>query len=469
MFKLNLIPFLYAMTALVAHGADTAQPKAAAAQPTKNSIGQGAQATFSNPDYSGFRIQLVQQTKQIEEIKEAVNKLQQGLDNLKYSFDASKTAKIASGSLNSSEYTTLYQGLQALDAKINTQKSEIVSQVSVSSSEGFSDLKVVLFLSVLAICAAFWYFLPKKSVNPPGDSAGIAKLLDEKLDPLKSQVAAAARLAATLEQLRKSESDLHGLKTEVAGVKQKLGETEKSRQSDAAELSRLNQECSMLRENISRLEVDLGRALESARLSEQAKERAASDLRTVSDENRRLSGQLDATQSELSATKTDLSQARNSTDEMGMRLAASFESLYPRFLSDPEVTSLLRKLHVEALAGSVSAVAAWSTLTAFASAEADTQAKDFQLHILKRLGAVLVNYWKGQGSPPKDSHERLTHWARCLNEQAKGRYNLFVPAIGAPVDRTKMTTASSASIVQEVLCWQVRNPAGANYSLAEVA
>jgi hypothetical protein len=44
-----------------------------------------------------------------------------------------------------------------------------------------------------------------------------------------------------------------------------------------------------------------------------------------------------------------------------------------------------------------------------------------------------------------------------------------VPAIGAPVDRTKMTTASSASIVQEVLCWQVRNPAGANYSLAEVA
>jgi hypothetical protein len=121
------------------------------------------------------------------------------------------------------------------------------------------------------------------------------------------------------------------------------------------------------------------------------------------------------------------------------------------------------------LAGSVSATAAWSALTAFASAEADAQAKDFQLHILKRLGAVLVNYWKGQGSPPKDSHERLTHWARCLNEQAKGRYNLFVPAIGAPVDRTKMTTASSASIVQEVLCWQVRNPAGANYSLAEVA
>jgi hypothetical protein len=171
----------------------------------------------------------------------------------------------------------------------------------------------------------------------------------------------------------------------------------------------------------------------------------------------------------LRVTEGKLAEAVQESHASASQLEASFLQLAPKTLVDPEILALMRKLHGQALSGSVSAAAAWSTLTAFASAEADPQAKDFQLHILKRLGAVLVNYWKGQGSPPKDSHERLTHWARCLNEQAKGRYNLFVPAIGAPVDRTKMTTASSASIVQEVLCWQVRNPAGANYSLAEVA
>lgn len=179
--------------------------------------------------------------------------------------------------------------------------------------------------------------------------------------------------------------------------------------------------------------------------------------------------ELTAVRGALSSAESALGAARLAGQASASQLEASFVQLAPKTLVDPDLLALMRKLHVEALAGSVSATAAWSTLTAFAAADADPQAKDFQLHILKRLGTVLVNYWKGQGSLPKDSHERLTHWARCLNEQAKGRYNLFVPAIGAPVDRTKMTTASSASIVQDVLCWQVRNPAGANYSLAEVA
>lgn len=163
-------------------------------------------------------------------------------------------------------------------------------------------------------------------------------------------------------------------------------------------------------------------------------------------------------------------KARQSAETNGVQLEASFARLAPKFLADPEIAQFMRKLHGESLAGVASATAAWSTLTAFASAEADPAAKDFLLHVLKRLGSVLVHYCKEQpGSSPKERHECLSHWARCLNEHAQGRYNLFVPAIGAPVDRTKMSTPTSASIVQEVLCWQVRNPAGANYSLAEVA
>ena len=176
------------------------------------------------------------------------------------------------------------------------------------------------------------------------------------------------------------------------------------------------------------------------------------------------------TQHELRLKTVLFEDARRSADSSGLQLEASFTLMAPRFLADPESVVLMRKLHAASLAGSAVATAAWSTLTAFASAEADPAAKDFLLHVLKRLGSVLVHYWKEQpGSSPKDRHERLSHWARCLNEHAQGRFNLFVPAIGSPVDRTKMTTLTSATIVQEVLCWQVRNPAGANYSLAEVA
>ena len=487
MLKLNLTPFLYAMTALVAHGADPVQPKPAAAQQAKGSIGQGAQASLPNPDYQRFTTQLGQQAGQIEAMKDEIEKRlkeheeilkgrltthEVSLNKLKESVDGVRSSKLSSVDVASSESQKLNQALQALDEKFSKANSEKFRDLSIS-------IVVALCLFALLKWLVIWFLLPRKSGNPSSDPAVIDKLLGEKLQPLKNDIGKALAYSAKLpelgaelksrDELFKAASELNGLKSEVAEVKQKLGKAEKDRQSDAAELSRLNQECSTLSGKASRLEVDLSHALESARRSEQAKERAVSDLRTVSDENRGLSGQLVATQAELSLVQTHLIQARESTNEMGMRLAASFENLCPRFLSDPEVTGLLRKLHGEALTGSVSAGAAWSTLTAFASAEADPQAKDFQLHILKRLGTVLVNYWKEQGSQPKDRHERLSHWARCLNEQSKGRFNLFVPAIGAPVDRTKMMTATSASVVQDVLCWQVRNPAGANYSLAEVA
>jgi len=497
MSKLTLIPFLLALTVMSAHGADVAQPKAAPAQQARNSVGQGSQASLPNPDYQRLTTQLGQQAGQIEAMKDEIEKRlkeheeilkgwlrthEDSLNKLKESIDGARSSKLSSVDVVSSESQKLYKALQALDEKFSKASSEM-EKTSKATPEKFLDLSIII---VVALCLfallnwlGIWFLIPRKSGNPSSDPAVIDKLLDEKLQPLKNEIGKALAHSAKLPELaaelksqaalRKAEPDLNVLKNEVAEAKRKLGQAEKDRQSDAAEISRLNQECITLREKGSRLEVDLGRALESARLSEEAKERAASDLRTVSDQNRILSGQLEATQSALSTTQADLRQARDSSTEMGVRLAASFDNLCPRFVTDPEVTSLLRKLHGEALAGSVSAAAAWSTLTAFASAEADPQAKDFQLHILKRLGTVLVNYWKEQGSQPKDRYERLSHWARCLNEQSKERFNLFVPAIGAPVDRTKMTTATSASVVQEVLCWQVRNPAGANYSLAEVA
>ena len=218
----------------------------------------------------------------------------------------------------------------------------------------------------------------------------------------------------------------------------------------------------------NRVELDTSNA---ERLKQRGEiERLAADLEGLENKHGDVTRLLSETEQKLALANGHLEDARRSADTAGLQLEATFTMMTPKFLSDPESVALMRKLHLASLSGSAVAAAAWSTLTAFASAEADPAARDFQLHVLKRLGSVLVSYWKEQpGSSPKDRHERLSHWARCLNEHAQGRYNLFVPAIGAPVDRTKMSTPTSATIVQEVLCWQVRNPAGANYSLAEVA
>jgi len=309
------------------------------------------------------------------------------------------------------------------------------------------------------------------------------KTLDQVFVSVKALAESSGRIERALTTLTQRTTESEGLKRELSEAQQKLKVLEIARDNAINDLSPSQEEASRLKIENDQVTSDLA----AVKLVEQrAQEELASvkaDCKVLGESRARLQGEVDVLSGEksrlehslgqmrgdLSSAESALVVARLAGQTSASQLEASFVQLAPKTLVDPELLAFMRKLHVEALAGSVSATAAWSALTAFASAEADAQAKDFQLHILKRLGAVLVNYWKGQGSPPKDSHERLTHWARCLNEQAKGRYNLFVPAIGAPVDRTKMTTASSASIVQEVLCWQVRNPAGANYSLAEVA
>jgi hypothetical protein len=80
-----------------------------------------------------------------------------------------------------------------------------------------------------------------------------------------------------------------------------------------------------------------------------------------------------------------------------------------------------------------------------------------------------VQSWRHNGLTEKERHEQLSIWAKCLNDHADGRYNLLVPGLGTPIDRARMACATSATTVREVLCWQVRNSVGANFSLAEVA
>jgi uncharacterized protein YoxC len=309
------------------------------------------------------------------------------------------------------------------------------------------------------------------------------KTLDQVFVSVKALAESSGRIERALTAMTQRTTESEGLKRELGEAQQKLKALEIARDNAINDLSPAQEEAGRLKIENDQVKRDLAavklveqRAQEElasvksdCKVLDESRARLQGEVDVLSGEKSRLEHSLGQMRGDLSSAESALGAARLAEQASARQLEASFLQLAPKTLVDPDLLALMRKLHVEALAGSVSATAAWSTLTAFAAADADPQAKDFQLHILKRLGTVLVNYWKGQGSPPKDSHERLTHWARCLNEQAKGRYNLFVPAIGAPVDRTKMTTASSASIVQDVLCWQVRNPAGANYSLAEVA
>ena len=192
-------------------------------------------------------------------------------------------------------------------------------------------------------------------------------------------------------------------------------------------------------------------------------------LSTIEGENQALKGDLAKSQSLVAEIKADAQEKKAAADKLRAEANKSFDVLAPAKLRETDLLVQMQALHQESLAGNPASIAAWTTLTAFVSAQADSSAKDFQLQIVRRLGLTLVSYWRHQGLSEKDRHDKLVHWAKSLNEHSDGRYNLLVPSLGEPVDRSRMSCATSVTAIREVLCWQVRNPAGANFSLAEVA
>jgi hypothetical protein len=221
---------------------------------------------------------------------------------------------------------------------------------------------------------------------------------------------------------------------------------------------------------------DCDAAVAGRQASEKSAADAAVDKATAEQRLSELRISLDATGGQLTSVRIEAEKARADLDAerrtvslLRAEAGKGFDLLAPTRLMGTDLSPQMQAMHQESLDGNVSSAAAWSTLTAFASAQLDPTAKDFQLQIVRRLGFTLVSYWKQKGLSEKDCHDRLVHWAKALNEHADGRYNLLVPALGEPIDKARMACASSATAIREVLCWQVRNPAGANFSLAEVA
>jgi hypothetical protein len=245
-----------------------------------------------------------------------------------------------------------------------------------------------------------------------------------------------------------------------------------------------------LAQRCEKLEAELERARSEAESRNQADSRRleevfqlSRDLEAVRLERDRLTGESNQLRNMVESVKANLGEERAKLDRANAETAKErevsaalrkeaqlcFAHLAPAKLMGGELEAQIRESYQLAMAGDAPSVAVWSTLTSFGSAQADPGAKDFQLQIVRRLGIVLVLSWKHNGLNEKERHEQLSVWAKFLNDHADGRYNLFVPGLGTPIDRARMACASTATTVSEVLCWQVRNSVGANFSLAEVA
>lgn len=250
-----------------------------------------------------------------------------------------------------------------------------------------------------------------------------------------------------------------------------------------SELGELRQKLSDALSSLEKVNLDrddkvsqLKRALEDSKIARndlivsQGESRISSDkLTRIQGEIDRLNRDLDDSKLLVKSTEAKAVEQKAAADLLRTESKKSYEVLAPAKLNETDLGVQVHAMYLESLSGNAASIAAWTTLTVFVSAQTDPMAKDFQLQIVRRLGLTLVNYWKQQGHTEKERHEKLVHWAKSLNELADSRYNLLVPSLGEPIDRSRMSCAASVTAIREVLCWQVRNPAGANFSLAEVA
>ena len=388
-------------------------------------------------------------------------------------FDSPKVSSVDSAQ-QSSSLTKLEEQLKQLALK---QEEHIQRTDKIPNDIMMLALGIILLavLSVVVIICLI-KFRPQPSQSVEVDLQPLANVLSSsglKLDAL-------GRSVAELTTSHKNATNtLNGLNTSLPG---KLVET-LARAIKETPLGEIAQRCSSLESQLEDLRSRAERAERDVGASRDETSHARRELASVSFDRDRLSGEMDQLretirnlEGRLGDERTKLERANAETageKEVSASLRADaqkgFGHLAPGKLLGGELDAQIRDFYQQAMAGDVPAVAVWSALASFGAAQIDSGARDFQLQIVRRLGIVLAQAWKQKGLNEKARHEQLSVWAKHLNEHAEGRFVLFIPGLGTPVDRTKMACATSAPTVNEVLCWQVRNSAGANFSLAEVA
>ena len=349
-------------------------------------------------------------------------------------------------------------------------------------SQAFFLLLLVILL-VVVVLVAWHYWPPKKPVV-------VATVYSSVAQP-------AAAASAEVQQLNQSvgllTSRIQSLVTGQDNIRasiKSLGDSLAPKVAEAALAALTNSDLGKARKRIETLEGEIFAAQstvrqaaeERDRFSEEslsfkgqaqqaAREKGEAEVKVTAAESTisQLKGDLEAKVKLIADSQAEAANERSAAAQLRADANKGYEVLAPAKLKATELGSQMQAMYQASLSGDVAAIAAWSTLTTFASAQADPAAKDFQLQIVRRLGVALVGYWKHQSLSEKERHEKLSHWAKSLNENADSRFNLLVPGLGEPIDKTRMTCATSSTAIREVLCWQVRNPSGASFSLAEVA
>lgn len=351
----------------------------------------------------------------------------------------------------------------------------------------------ILLLSAIAVAAVFGLYalVLKRTQVPTHDIHHVHSTAGASADP-KVVAAEVVKVLAVnpafskIAAISNVEKAVASLQASLSGMQQTLPQAAGKAAADEVSKSQVGD----LKEKLASLQSELDAAAALAATNQQATERANAAAIDADRAKHQAVTEHDAVRDSLRHSEASVAQLRQELEDKARQIQQASEDFHsaqklslaaqnevkrtlevnvPKGISDPVVVAQMQALHREAIQGSAPAVIAWATLCSFSAADVDPSSKDFLLHALKRLGSVLVNYWKAQeGSTAKDRHEKLAHWAKCLSEHGQGRFSLIVPPLGSPVNKAAMSTAGSATTVQEVLTWQVRNPAGATFSLAEI-
>ena len=403
------------------------------------------------------------------------------------SSNRSATGETKSAFTRKPDNTTLPPGTPPPDQSGAENLGGVVTPSKALTLQDLAVFQLAFFCLALLIFFPLIWMRTRKTDGNSNAPLGLADLraISDNITAVISP-----RMTQTDQHIRASEANIKRVLSDMGPQLVSAVAKAAALEVNKTQLGDVTAKCQKLEENLKNavLDVTEERAKTSTANSERdqalaLKERSDELAKVAVGEKEEVERKLSELRKSLEEVNTQLTSVRGDVERLNKELAAErikigllhdearkgYDLLAPAKLKDTDLNVQMFALFQESLAGSAASIAAWTTLTAFVSAEADPSAKDFQLQIVRRLGFTLVSYWKQQGISEKDRHDKLTLWAKSLNEHADGRFNLLVPALGAPIDRTRMACSSSATAIREVLCWQVRNPAGANFSLAEVA
>ena len=383
-----------------------------------------------------------------------------------------------------------YTDGQPTEAKYQVFPAESIRDDNAVSSRRLSgdEVNKIVAFSVLLIssCSFFWW-LGRKQGKRSASSSSTSTTIGSNHSQLASDVINS--LSARLNSLATA-NDLSKAQTSINASISTLGSSLVPKVTEAAIAALAKSELGELRQKLANSQSELDKAkceimekdgliavatsgFESAHKTlarlESEKKDIAEQLSLAQGSFAEITKRLEASEKSVQEAQALSRERQAEVERLISEVNKGYEVLAPANLKATELRDQLHAMYQGSLSGNSASVSAWTTLTVFVSAQADPSAKDFQLQIVRRLGVTLVSYWKQQGLTDKERHDRLIQWAKALNEHADGRYNLLVPTLGEPVDRSRMSCATSVTAIREVLCWQVRNPAGANFSLAEVA